>query len=332
MGQVYHDNVNAVRDSYASVLRNIDGDRDKHAVFSDVESALEAVRGGPKPTPVAAAAAAPTAAATKPPKASKVRQKPRFAEEDDPPVPEGGKHKMAQEDAINRNASGRQEGRARAAAAASKDDEGVAPVCKRREMEAALAAAMAGRASRGGASSGVQRAGESLKVIIAGPPGVGKGTQCGLIVQKYGLLHLSSGDILRAEVAAGSEVGVEAKGYMEAGELVPDRLIVSMVLKALATPEARKKGWLLDGFPRNALQAQMLQAGGAAQPHIYLDLAAPEAEILRRLTGRRSDPDTGAVYHLQDRPPPEEAAERCVQRAEDSEEMARRPSGPGAAA
>ena len=92
---------------------------------------------------------------------------------------------------------------------------------------------------------------DPLKVMIAGAPASGKGTQCELIKSKYGLVHISAGDLLRAEIAAGSENGKRAKEFMEKGQLVPDEIVVNMVKERLLQPDAQEKGWLLDGYPRS---------------------------------------------------------------------------------
>lgn len=101
-----------------------------------------------------------------------------------------------------------------------------------------------------------------LKVIIAGAPAAGKGTQCEIIKARYGLIHLSTGDILRAAVKAGTPLGVQAKAFMDAGQLVPDDLIMGVVCDRLGAADCRESGWLLDGFPRTKAQADALQAAG----------------------------------------------------------------------
>ncbi|EAZ41266.1 hypothetical protein OsJ_25775 [Oryza sativa Japonica Group] len=100
---------------------------------------------------------------------------------------------------------------------------------------------------------------DPLKVMIAGAPASGKGTQCELIKSKYGLVHISAGDLLRAEIAAGSENGKRAKEFMEKGQLVPDEIVVNMVKERLLQPDAQEKGWLLDGYPRSYSQAMALE-------------------------------------------------------------------------
>eukprot|EP00262_Sarcandra_glabra_P004164 TRINITY_DN1514_c0_g1_i2.p1 TRINITY_DN1514_c0_g1~~TRINITY_DN1514_c0_g1_i2.p1 ORF type:complete len:577 (-),score=101.51 TRINITY_DN1514_c0_g1_i2:437-2128(-) len=112
---------------------------------------------------------------------------------------------------------------------------------------------------------------EPLKVIISGAPASGKGTQCEMIVQKYGLVHISTGDLLRAEVSSGTEIGNKAKEYMENGRLVPDEIITAMVTSRLSQQDAKEKGWLLDGYPRSSSQAQSLERVNI-RPDIYIVL------------------------------------------------------------
>ena len=185
----------------------------------------------------------------------------------------------------------------------------------------AAATAAAARAAEAAAKSSAAES-TTLKVIIAGAPASGKGTQCELIVAKYGLMHLSTGDLLRAEVAAGSEAGLAAKAFMEAGNLVPDEVIISMVKNRLAQPDAAEKGWLLDGFPRAVSQAVALESAGI-RPDVFLLLDVPDDFIVERVVGRRLDPDTGKIYHLKFAPPPEDIVERLVHRSDDTEEKCR---------
>ena len=137
----------------------------------------------------------------------------------------------------------------------------------------------------------------TLHVLIAGPPASGKGTQCEKIVAKYGLVHLSTGDVLRAAAADESnELGQIAKGHMEAGELVPDDLIIGLVAQKLDDAECRDKGWLLDGFPRTAVQAAALEKHFLI-PNKCVILEVPDEVLVDRVCGRRLDPETGTIYH-----------------------------------
>ncbi len=170
-----------------------------------------------------------------------------------------------------------------------------------------------------------------MNLILLGPPGAGKGTQAKRVAEAYGLLHLSSGDILRAERKAGTELGKKAQEYMDAGTLVPDDLVVSMMVKQVEKPEAAG-GVLLDGFPRTRAQAEALDAKLAQigkKIDLVIDLVVPDDDVESRLTGRRSCPTCGAVYHLRFHPPKTEG--RCDKpdcgeltiRPDDTEEVVR---------
>ncbi|OQR99966.1 adenylate kinase [Achlya hypogyna] len=160
------------------------------------------------------------------------------------------------------------------------------------------------------------------KFIICGPPAGGKGTQCEQLVKEYGVVHLSTGDMLRAAIQAGSDVGLNAKAFMDAGELVPDELIVHVILDRLQEPDCVAKGWLLDGFPRTALQAEAMLSEGIV-PHLVIVLDVPDEEVVKRISGRRVDLDTGKTYHLVYNPPPPEVKDKVVQRSDDTEETIR---------
>ncbi|KAJ4832775.1 hypothetical protein Tsubulata_018786, partial [Turnera subulata] len=110
---------------------------------------------------------------------------------------------------------------------------------------------------------------EPLKIMIAGAPASGKGTQCELITKKYDLVHIAAGDLLRAEIASGSENGKRAREYMDRGQLVPDEIVVMMVKDRLLQPDSREKGWLLDGYPRSSSQATALTEFGF-KPDIFI--------------------------------------------------------------
>lgn len=164
-----------------------------------------------------------------------------------------------------------------------------------------------------------------MRMILFGPPGAGKGTQAARLLERFQVAHLSTGDMLRAAVKAGSALGQAAEGYMKRGELVPDQLVCDLVVERLAQPDCAR-GFMLDGFPRTVPQAEALdqtltRAGIALE--LVLVLEVPDALIVERITGRRSDPQTGAIYHLKFNPPPAEVAERVVQRADDTEEACR---------
>ncbi|KAJ0972129.1 hypothetical protein J5N97_020088 [Dioscorea zingiberensis] len=161
---------------------------------------------------------------------------------------------------------------------------------------------------------------EPLKIMISGAPASGKGTQCEFIRKKYGLVHISAGDLLRAEVAAGTENGKRAKEHMEKGMLVPDEIVVLMVKERLLQPDAQQNGWLLDGYPRSFSQAKALEDLGI-RPDIFILLDVNEETLVDRVVGRRLDPVTGKIYHLKYSPPEnEEIAARLTQRFDDTEE------------
>jgi adenylate kinase len=158
------------------------------------------------------------------------------------------------------------------------------------------------------------------RIIIAGAPASGKGTQCEFIKAEWGCVHLSTGDMLRAAVAAGSALGLEAKGFMDSGKLVPDSLMIGIIIARLAEADCVERGWLLDGFPRTRAQADALaEAGLVCDVFVLLDV--PDSLLVERVTGRRSDPVTGKIYHVKYSPPEsEEIAARLTQRSDDTEE------------
>jgi len=161
-----------------------------------------------------------------------------------------------------------------------------------------------------------------LKLIIAGAPASGKGTQCDFIKEKYGVVHLSTGDMLRAAVAAETEVGKNAKGYMDSGKLVPDEVIIGVVKDRIQQDDCKTKGWLLDGFPRSKIQAEALEEIGITAD-CFIFLKVPDEILVERVVGRRSDPETGKIYHMTFSPPPEDNKDliaRLVQRSDDTEE------------
>jgi adenylate kinase len=160
-----------------------------------------------------------------------------------------------------------------------------------------------------------------MKLILLGPPGAGKGTQSEYITKKYGIPQISTGDILRKAVRDGTDVGKKAKSYMDEGKLVPDDIIIQIMNKRLDEPDCAE-GFILDGFPRTINQAEKLAE--IRQVDLVLNLIVPEDELLKRLTGRRSCPKCGAVYHIMFNPPPSEGKCKCggdlFQRDDDKEE------------
>lgn len=159
-----------------------------------------------------------------------------------------------------------------------------------------------------------------LKMIISGAPASGKGTQCEIIKDNFDVIHLSTGDMLRAAVAAQTDVGKLAKEYMDAGKLVPDDVIIGVVKDRLAEEDCAKNGWLLDGFPRTPAQAEALAESGIA-PDCFLFLNVPDSILVERVVGRRTDPVTGKIYHMTFSPPDDdEILGRLEQRSDDTEE------------
>lgn len=155
------------------------------------------------------------------------------------------------------------------------------------------------------------------KLIISGAPASGKGSQCEKIVSRYGVTHISSGDILRS---AKGELGDKAREYMSTGDLVPDELVVDLVLERLSSPELKATGWLLDGFPRTEAQAKILVEKGL-EVDVYLQLLVPDEILTERCVFRRLDPVSGKIYHLKYSPPEdEEIAARLITRADDTAE------------
>ncbi len=159
-----------------------------------------------------------------------------------------------------------------------------------------------------------------MRLVLLGPPGSGKGTQAAELVKRLSAPKISTGDMLRAALAAGTPLGKEAKGYMDAGKLVPDSVVIGLVEERLQEPDA-KNGFILDGFPRTTAQADALgellaRLGKPLEKGVQLDVAS--ALIVERTTLRRTDKRTGQIYHLKYSPPPPGA--ELEHRADDREE------------
>lgn len=170
-----------------------------------------------------------------------------------------------------------------------------------------------------------------MRAILLGPPGAGKGTQAKMLTERYGVPQVSTGDILRASVAAGTPLGKEAKTYMDRGALVPDEVVIGIVRDRLGEPDCRK-GYLLDGFPRTVAQAEaltrMLKKLGAPLPRV-VSLEVAEEELVKRLSGRRTCQGCGELFHVEFHPPRVEGTcDKCggrlIQREDDKEETIRR--------
>lgn len=145
-------------------------------------------------------------------------------------------------------------------------------------------------------------------IVMLGAPGAGKGTQAAMICEKYGLPHISTGDIFRSNIKNGTELGKKAKAYMDAGQLVPDELTIQLLLDRVAQNDC-SSGYVLDGFPRTIPQAEVLTkalAESGAQVDCALNVDVPDSNIVRRMSGRRSCPRCGASYHVEYIPPKQE--------------------------
>lgn len=166
-----------------------------------------------------------------------------------------------------------------------------------------------------------------MKIILLGAPGVGKGTQAQFICERYALPQISTGDMLRAAIAAQTTLGQQAQSYMNAGQLVPDPLIISLVAERVAQADCRD-GFLFDGFPRTLTQAQSLDEQDILVDYV-VEIVAPDEVIIKRISGRRVHLASGRVYHLQHCPPQrsgkdDTTGEDLVQRADDKPEVVTR--------
>ena len=155
-----------------------------------------------------------------------------------------------------------------------------------------------------------------MKIIMLGAPGAGKGTQAKMIAEKYGIPHVSTGDIFRMNIKNGTELGMEAKKYMDQGLLVPDELTVRILLDRVAQDDC-KNGYVLDGFPRNIPQAEVLEDALSKlgdQIDYAIDVEVPDENIIRRMSGRRACLSCGATYHIEHVPPKKEGVcDQCGQ-------------------
>jgi adenylate kinase len=162
-----------------------------------------------------------------------------------------------------------------------------------------------------------------MRIILLGLPGAGKGTQAQFLMRRYQIPQISTGAMLRAEIDAGTPLGREAKKYMDAGNLVPDDLVIEMVRKRIALPDC-KNGFIIDGFPRTVAQAEALRAAGVDIDEV-IEIEVEDHEILRRMSGRRVHPASGRTYHVEYNPPkvPDKddlTGEPLVQRPDDNVE------------
>lgn len=163
-----------------------------------------------------------------------------------------------------------------------------------------------------------------MRLILIGPPGAGKGTQAAFIKEKFGIPQISTGDMLRAAVKAGTPLGLAAKEVMDKGQLVSDDIIIGLVKERLTQPDCAN-GFLFDGFPRTIPQAEALQAAGIPIDFV-LEIAVPDEEIVTRMSGRRVDPVSGRTYHIKYNPPKVQGkdditGDPLIQRDDDKEEV-----------
>ncbi|MEF9943315.1 MAG: adenylate kinase [Burkholderiaceae bacterium] len=163
-----------------------------------------------------------------------------------------------------------------------------------------------------------------MRLILLGPPGAGKGTQASFIKERYGIPQISTGDMLRAAVKAGTPLGLAAKAVMDAGQLVSDDIIIGLVKERLKEADCAQ-GFLFDGFPRTIPQAEAMKAAGVDIDYV-LEISVPDADIVERMSGRRTHPGSGRSYHVKFNPPQiadvdDVTGEALVQRADDAEDV-----------
>jgi len=166
-----------------------------------------------------------------------------------------------------------------------------------------------------------------MRLILLGPPGAGKGTQAAFITSRLRIPQISTGDMLRAAVKAGTALGLAAKKVMDAGQLVSDQIIIDLVRERLTQPDCAA-GYLFDGFPRTIAQAEAMRSAGVAID-LVLEIAVPDADIIERMSGRRVHPASGRTYHLHNNPPKvadrdDATGEPLVQRDDDREQIVRK--------
>lgn len=165
-----------------------------------------------------------------------------------------------------------------------------------------------------------------MRLILLGPPGAGKGTQSNFIKEKFGIPQISTGDMLRAAVKAGTPLGLAAKKVMDSGALVSDDIIIDLVQERLRQPDC-SSGYLFDGFPRTIPQAEAMKSAGVALDYV-LEIDVPDTEIIERMSGRRVHAASGRSYHVKFHPPKaagkdDETGEDLIQRDDDREEVVR---------
>jgi adenylate kinase len=166
-----------------------------------------------------------------------------------------------------------------------------------------------------------------MRLMLLGGPGAGKGTQALLLIKHFHIPQISTGDMLRSAIAAGTSLGLNAKKIMDAGQLVSDEIIIGLVKERLKQEDCRN-GFLLDGFPRTLIQAEALKEAGVVLDHV-VEIAVDDEEIVKRISGRRTHPASGRVYHVEYHPPQQidrddVTGEPLVLRDDDREEIIRK--------
>lgn len=161
-----------------------------------------------------------------------------------------------------------------------------------------------------------------MRILLLGQPGAGKGTQAQFLMTKFGIPQVASGDMLRSAIAEGSALGIAAKAYMDKGALVPDQLVIELVKERIQQADCAK-GYIMDGFPRTLPQAEALRNAGVDLDYV-IEIEVADAEILRRMGGRRVHPASGRSYHIEFNPPKvagrdDLTGEPLVQRTDDNE-------------
>jgi len=166
-----------------------------------------------------------------------------------------------------------------------------------------------------------------MRIILLGMPGSGKGTQAQFLMDRYGIPQVSTGDMLRAAIKAGTPDGLKAKGYMDRGALVPDELVIALVKERVKQPDCAK-GFILDGFPRTIQQADALRGAGVGIDYV-IEIEVSDEEILKRMSGRRVHLASGRTYHVEFNPPKvpgkdDVTGEPLIQREDDNEETVKK--------
>lgn len=166
-----------------------------------------------------------------------------------------------------------------------------------------------------------------MRILLLGLPGAGKGTQAQFLIERYKIPQIATGDMLREAIKNGTKLGLEAKSYMDRGALVPDPVVIGLVQERIKAADCAN-GFIMDGFPRTLAQAEALRAAGV-DLNVVITIDVPDAEILRRMSGRRVHPASGRTYHIDFNPPKvagkdDVTGEALVQRSDDNEETVKK--------